>query len=68
VRVETVSGDVSVGSNDRGESGEDRAREADRTRPEGYAARQEAELEIFKAVERGELSAEEAMRRLSQLS
>lgn len=39
----------------------------DITQPEGYLARQEAELEILEAVKRGELTPQEAMRRLSEL-
>lgn len=39
----------------------------DITRPEGYAARRQAELEILQAVERGELSPQEAVNRLAQL-
>ena len=39
----------------------------DISEPEGYAARKQASLEILQAVERGELSAQDAVRRLSEL-
>ena len=39
----------------------------DITEPEGHVARQEAELEILQALERGEISSQEALRRLSEL-
>lgn len=50
-------GEVGVGASDSG----------DITEPEGYAARRQAELEILQAVERGEISSQEAMHRLSEL-
>jgi hypothetical protein len=39
----------------------------DITQPEGYVERQQAELEILQAVQRGELSPQEAVRRLGEL-
>lgn len=39
----------------------------DISEPEGYAARKQSSLEILQAVERGELSAQDAVRRLSEL-
>ncbi len=39
----------------------------DITQSEGYAARQQAALEIFEQVERGELTPQEALERLSAL-
>jgi hypothetical protein len=39
----------------------------DMSEPEGYAARQQASLEILQAVERGEISAQDAVKRLSEL-
>jgi hypothetical protein len=39
----------------------------DITEPEGYAARKQAELDILQAVERGEITSQEAMHRLSEL-
>ena len=35
--------------------------------PEGYAARQQAQLEILQSLERGELSPQDAMQRLNEL-
>jgi hypothetical protein len=74
VRLETVSGDVNIGSNNGSEGSRD---EEDRPRTEGSrdedrgpdprAARRQAELEILQALERGELSAQDAMQRLSDL-
>jgi hypothetical protein len=75
-RIATVSGDISI---HRGRSanpdqtvGEptrdlSRSSEEDRKEPEGYAERKEQELQILQALERGELSAQEAMQRLSKL-
>jgi hypothetical protein len=48
-----------------GESTQDAA--GDITEPEGYVERQQAELEILQAVQRGELSPQEAVRRLGEL-
>jgi Toastrack DUF4097 len=39
----------------------------DITEPEGYASRQQAELDILQAVERGEITSQEALQRLSEL-
>ncbi len=39
----------------------------DITESEGYAARQQAELEILQSLERGEMTSQEAMKRLSEL-
>ncbi len=47
---------------------EPEAAHADRVEPEGYVERERSELEILQAVERGEMSAQEAMRRLSELT
>lgn len=39
----------------------------DRQEPEGYAARKQAELEIFQRVERGELTAQQALDEITRL-
>ena len=69
VRMETVSGDVNIRPNTRtARDGESSERDEDRERDsEVYSARSEAELEILKQVENGDLSPQEAMQRLSQL-
>jgi hypothetical protein len=91
IRVQTVSGDISVlpGRRDSGrweykqtpqtpshtadlsarQPAEEAAQPAseDLATPESYTSRQQKELEILQAVQRGELSAQEAMRRLSEL-
>ncbi|MFL5731612.1 MAG: DUF4097 family beta strand repeat-containing protein [Chloroflexia bacterium] len=80
-RFASVSGDVSIHrgpgpSANRGQRtpdmdfarGEDEEGGSDDIRePEGYAARKQAELEILEAVQRGELSTQDALARLSQL-
>ena len=79
----SVSGDVNIHGNKRktveepvGEPTMDLSRKnsppsdagsGDISEPEGYAARKQASLEILQAVERGELSAQDAARRLSEL-
>ncbi len=79
----SLSGDVSIHGNKKksvenpaGEPTMDLSRNAapssgaesgDISEPEGYAARKQASLEILQAVERGELSAQDAALRLSEL-
>lgn len=54
-------------SHSTGFQGQRTTKSGDITEPEGYAARREAELEILQAVERGEISSQEAVRRLGEL-
>jgi hypothetical protein len=76
----TVSGDLNVkpkgtaeNRNGEGQYTTNLSRQAespegsDITEPEGYAARRQAELDILQAVERGEITSQEAMERLSAL-
>jgi DUF4097 and DUF4098 domain-containing protein YvlB len=75
-RISTVSGDINIHPrkgervvSDVGEPTRDLSRrsEDDIREPEGYAARKQHELEILQALERGELSAQDAMQRLTSL-
>lgn len=78
-RFASVSGDVTLrplfGQEDTGSSTADLARKessedevhGDITEPEGYVARQKAELDILQALERGEITAQDAMQRLGEL-
>jgi hypothetical protein len=72
-RISTISGDISIqprkGERPVGEPTRDLARssEEDVREPEGYAQRKEQELEILQALERGELSAQDAMQRLTSI-
>lgn len=79
VRLHTVSGDVRIESNSNGgaqarvEGGattdlsRSRRDSEDRVESEAQAARRQAELDVLQAVERGELSPQEAMDRLRNL-
>lgn len=75
-RIATVSGDISIQPikgerpvDDVGEPTRDLGRSSgdDVREPEGYARRKEQELEILQSLERGELSAQDAMQRLTSL-
>ncbi len=76
-RFSTVSGDVriepsnqSAGRESTGEPTADLSRpqpDGDITEPEGYAARRQAELDVLQALERGDITSQEAMNRLSDL-
>lgn len=77
-RIATVSGDISIQprkgesvASDVGEPTRDLSRQSegdgDIKEPEGYADRKHQELEILQALERGELSAQDAMQRLTSL-
>ena len=76
-RLATVSGDISIHrgksvnpEREMGEPTRDLGRSSegdDVMEPEGYVDRKEKELEILQALERGELSAQDAMKRLSDL-
>jgi hypothetical protein len=81
IEVSTVSGDISINprklparSESNGEEGgapttdlNRSSNHGDMTEPEGYAARKQAELEIFQKVERGEMSAQEALDAITRL-
>ena len=80
VNLSTVSGDITVkprmgeGQSDQGayttdlsRMGQNGGASGDITRPEGYVSRQQAELEILQALERGEITSQDAMQRLSAL-
>ncbi|HET6262548.1 MAG TPA: DUF4097 family beta strand repeat-containing protein [Chloroflexia bacterium] len=62
-RFHSVSGDVSV-MPDRFEGG---ARTSDLSRAEGEVSREQAQLDVLQAVQRGEITSQEALRRLSSL-
>lgn len=75
-RISTVSGDITIhprrGERVASEVGEptrdlSRSHGDDVREPEGYAQRKHQELEILQALERGELSAQEAMQRLTSI-
>lgn len=63
------SSDLSRAASYQGQGGESGSGEnaGDITQPEGYAARRQAELEILQALERGEVTSQEAMSRLGEL-
>lgn len=76
-RFQSISGDVSIVPDRRGEGG---ARTSDLSRvegaegqeedirePERHVSREQAELDILQALEKGEITSQEAMRRLSRL-
>ncbi|HEY0070321.1 MAG TPA: DUF4097 family beta strand repeat-containing protein [Chloroflexia bacterium] len=74
-RFQSVSGDVTV-MPDRLEGGartsdlsrlEDDSNEEDITVPEGEVSREQAQLDILQAVQRGEITSQEALNRLSNL-
>ncbi len=80
IQVSTVSGDINInprrqpradGDGTSGSLTTDLSRSdesyGDRTQPEGYVSRQQAELEIFQKVERGEMSAQEALDAITRL-
>ena len=80
IQVATVSGDININRRKQSPRSESHAEGAlttdlsrsgdshgDRTEPEGYAARRQAELEIFQKVERGEMSAQEALDAITSL-
>lgn len=80
IQAATVSGDITINPRkdySRSDNGEtpgamttDLTRSdnhGDRTEPEGYASREQAKLEIFQKVERGELSAQEALEAITRL-
>ena len=74
-RISTVSGDVDIHPprgervpRDVGEPTRDLSRSSgDRQEPEGYADRKQQELEILQALERGDISAQDAMQRLTSI-
>jgi hypothetical protein len=75
-RFHSVSGDVNV-MPDRFESGartsdlsrsDDEGSEEDILVPEGEVSREQAQLDILQAVQRGEITSQEALRRLSSMS
>lgn len=71
-RMGTVSGDIIIearAGSRPARSAEEGQAHGDITRPEsaGPSPRQQAELELLQAVERGEISPQEAMRRLAEL-
>ena len=77
-RISTVSGDIFINPRrgeqpatepEIGEPTRDLSRQSERDmqEPEGYADRKQQELEILQALERGELSAQDAMQRLTSL-
>lgn len=73
-RISTVSGDIMIHPRkgerapEMGEPTRDLSRQSsDMQEPEGYADRKAQELEILQALERGELSAQDAMQRLTAL-
>ena len=67
-RIGTVSGDVAIDARRGGSSGDQSQQSGEGSaQPEGPTARQQAEMEILQMVERGELSPQDAMRRLSDL-
>jgi len=71
VRMESVSGDINIRPSTPTPGGQtedlSRGDSEDIREPEGYAARKQAELDILQQVERGELSPDDAMRRLSDI-
>lgn len=78
IQVGTVSGDISIHPRKYVETTEgetsgamttdlSRSNHGDRTQPEGYVDREQAKLEIFQKVERGELSPQQALDAISRL-